>query len=62
MISFQANNLSQNLLLFHWSIAGDCSVAPQDEGDPTSFSFLYVHYAVGNQTALQTTEDNVSLS
>ncbi len=60
MISLQANNLAQDLLLSHRVIAGGGGVAPQDKGEPTTVSFLYVHYTMGNKTASKAIEDNVS--
>ena len=60
MSSLQANNFAQDLLWLHWGIAGGAGVAPQDKGEPTAVSFLYVHYAMGNETVLQAIEDNVS--
>ena len=59
--SLQANNLAQDLLRFHWRIAGRGIVAPQNENRPTAVSFLYVHYAMGNNTALRAIENDVSI-
>ena len=60
MTSLQANNLAQDLLRLHWSVAGDGGVAPQDKGEPTADLFLYIHYAMGDETILQEIENNVS--
>ena len=60
MISLQENNLAQDLLRFHRGIAAGGGVAPQDKGEPTAVSCLYVHYAMGDETFLQATKDNVS--
>jgi hypothetical protein len=60
MTSLQANNLAQDLLRFHWGIAGGGSVASQEESEPRTVSFLYVHNAMGNETALRTIEDDLS--
>jgi hypothetical protein len=61
IVSLQANNLAQDLLLSHRAIAGCASITPQDEGEPTAVSFLYIHDAMGKKIILQTIEDNVSL-
>ena len=60
MISLQANNLAQDLLGFHRVIAGCGSVAPQDKGEPTAVSFLYLNQAMGNEAAPKAIEENVS--
>jgi hypothetical protein len=60
MLSLQANNLAQDLFRFHWGIAGGGCVASQAESEPRTVSFLHVHYAMGNKTALRTIEDDVS--
>jgi hypothetical protein len=60
MISLQTNNLAKDLLRFHRGIAGGGTVAPQNKGEPTAVLFLYTHYAMGDETVLRATEDNVS--
>ena len=60
MVSLQANNLAKDLLRFQRSIAGCGSVTSQDKGEPTAVAFLYINYAMGNETALKATENNVS--
>ena len=60
VIPLQANNLAKDMLRLHWSIAGGGGVAPQNKGEPTAVSFLYIHYAVGDERVLQAIEDNVS--
>ena len=60
LTSLQANNLAQDLLRLHRGIVGDGGITPQDEGELTAFSFLNIHYAVGNQAVLKAIEDNVS--
>jgi hypothetical protein len=61
MTPLQANNLAKDLRWLHWSIAGGAGVAPQDKGEPPAVSFLYIHYAVGDETVLEAIKDNVSL-
>ena len=60
MTSLYPNNLAKDLLRLHWGIVGDGGITPQDEGELTAFSFLNIHYAVGNQAVLKAIEDNVS--
>ncbi len=60
MTPLKANNLAQDLRRLHWSIAAGGGVAPQEKGEPTAVSFLYVHYAMGNEAALKATKDDVS--
>ena len=60
MTSLHPNNLAQDLRRLHWSIAGGGGVAPQEKGEPTAVSFLYIYYAMGDETVLQAIEDNVS--
>ncbi len=43
MTPLQANNLAKDLRRLHWSIAGGGGVAPQEKGQPTAVSFLYIH-------------------
>ena len=59
MTPLQANNLAKDLLRFHWGIAGGGGVASQDKGEPTAVTFLYIHYAMGDERVLQAIEDNV---
>ncbi len=60
MTPLQENNLAKDLRRLHWSIAAGGGVAPQEKGEPTAVSFLYIHYAMGDEAALQAIEDNVS--
>jgi hypothetical protein len=60
MTPLQANNLAKDLLRFHRGIAADRGVAPQEKDEPAAVSFLYTHYAMGDESVLQAIEDNVS--
>ena len=60
MTPLQANNLAKDLCRLHRGIAGGGGVAPQEKGEPTAVSFLYIHQAMGDETFLQAIKDNVS--
>ena len=61
MAPFHPNNLAQNLLCFNRVIATGGGVASQSKGEPTAITYFYIHYAMGNESPLKTTEDDVPL-
>ena len=60
MISLEANNFAQDVLWLYWGVASNRRVTTHDKSEPTAVAFLYINYAMGNETALKATENNVS--